>query len=1103
MKKIVLLITSLLIVWTASAERVSPDEAAVVANHFMNGVSASAQGVHKAPAKRIVLQAAAQDTAAQYYVYENTNGEGWVMVAANDVVRPVLAYSHTGRFRTDHMPNNVRGWLREYNKQIRFAEQNYVNASPEVQQEWTALRKGIRKAAATEIVTPLIQTGWDQGSPYWNLCPVSGTSRTYTGCVATAMAQVMYYWQWPQQGTGSHSVTYKGQTYTANFGETTYDWANMLKSYSGSSTSAQKTAVATLMLHCGIAVDMEYGTYDDGGSAAYTIDYNGYFSDQGTMCAETALRNFFKYKTTGYCRDGDYGTGMKKWSRAEWIAMLKAELDAARPIMYAGVGCDDPKDSQTCYGHSFVCDGYDSDDYFHFNWGWSNWCDGYYNIDVMETTDPGSGGGNGVYNLQQDVILLQPDIPGHTVVVNGSGCTITPGTSIAENGKAFTVTITPTDGTYDFTSMTVQLGSTTLTEDTHYTLSEDHKTLTILASAITGSESNNLIITAVWTKNRYKYDMLGENCDPEIDEGMLAKNASLELTILPLTGYTLADAECWDVEMGGEALTYGSDFTYNTTTGAFAIAEVTGDVNILAYGAKAITWMANGELFATNLSFSNKLTVPDSQPADCEEMVFIGWTATSDYSHATVAPTMVKNGDEAAATTYYAVYATEGESTEYSIEKATSIAVGDQVILVCSSISKELSGIGGSSTQYGEGTSYTGTPVGVYLLDVVAGSTAGTFALKHGNVYLQWTSGNSLDIQTNIDKNSSWTITFSSGNAIIRNAEDATRSIRWNANSPRFACYTSTQTAVQLYRKTSSGGSYSDYTTSPNCQPKEPVYYTVAFYVNGVKESEQQVLENTEAEVPEMESECGEYSFVGWWTEELTKDNTEAKTWITDFTATQNQNYYAVFSKTDESGETLVSDTLTRTTTGRGTTGTYGTWSDKTANSDAVYAGNSAGGNDYIQLRSNNENSGIITTTSGGKIKKVTVKWNSDTQSGRTLNVYGKNSAYSSASDLYTGSAGTLIGTIVKGTSTELNITGDYKYVGVRSYSGAMYMNSITFTWAVKSVVTYYTTDALCSPTEIPQTQDTQPAAIKTIRNGQLYLIYQGATYNIQGVKVN
>lgn len=443
MKKIFLLTVSLLFAFTTIyAERVSQEDAALVANHFM---SATVQtGVKKASGSKMVLKKAASAEENQYYVYENASGEGWVMVAANDIAHPILAYSPTGQFRTDNQPKNLKVWLGGYDRQIKRAAADGVEASESIKQEWAALRKSPVVKTATPVVSPLIKTGWDQDEPFWNLCPTKSGSQCYTGCVATAMAQVMNYWQWPVKGTGSHTDKYNTSCF-ADFGNTTYDWANMANLYSGTTTSAQKTAVATLMYHCGIAVDMQYGTADEGGSGAYTIDYDGYWSYYGIMCAETALKQFFGYNSEtvkGYCRDGESSMGMRSWTKAEWIAMLKAELDAKRPIMYAGVGCDDPNDDDTCYGHSFVCDGYDTDNKFHFNFGWTNWCDGYYDVDALDTTDPGSGGGNGSYNLQQDVIVgIMP--PGQdrnvTWMANGSLFTQT----VASKGILTLPTSTP------------------------------------------------------------------------------------------------------------------------------------------------------------------------------------------------------------------------------------------------------------------------------------------------------------------------------------------------------------------------------------------------------------------------------------------------------------------------------------------------------------------------------------------------------------------------------------------------------------------------------------------------------------------------------------
>ena len=229
---------------------------------------------------------------------------------------------------------------------------------------------------------------------------------------------------------------------------------------------------------------------------------------------------------------------------------------------------------------------------------------------------------------------------------------------------------------------------------------------------------------------------------------------------------------------------------------------------------------------------------------------------------------------------------------------------------------------------------------------------------------------------------------------------------------------------------------------------------------------------------PTLSSACQSegWIFAGWATASV---DTETKTEPTlipvgTYKPTSDITLYAIYQRTETTEgvetTTTTTDKLTRATTGvnDGST-TYSTWSNKTITSSAVYAGNSAGSNNSIQLRSNNSNSGVITTTSGGKAKKVTVEWQSSTASGRTLDIYGKNSAYSAATDLYDNSKqGTKLGSIVNGTSTELTITGDYEYIGLCSNSGAMYLTSISIDWATTtggstSSTTYYHSTPECT----------------------------------------
>ena len=432
MRKLFISIFALLLSVSLFAERITLEDAATVANNFMNVAVTSVNGVKKAaPAKRMVHKAMNTTEEPQYYLYENENGEGWVIIAANDAVTPILAYSETGHFRTDNMPSNIRHWMGKYDQFIKRIETDGVEAAEETKAEWKALRKGVRKAQAAAVVGPLIQTEWDQDAPYNNLCPGTGRNKAYTGCVATAMAQVMNYWQWPKRGIGSHSYrpldvnepyavdddgyyivdqpNYSSRypyTLSADFENTTYDWDNMKNSYSGSATSAQKTAVATLMYHCGVATEMMYGNDADGGSGTYTVNYGD--EDDPTYAQNALWRHFGYKKPTSYMRDGyeEYGhTYYNSWTTTNWTAMLKAELDKQHPIMYDGAGS-----SPESGGHSFICDGYDSTGKFHFNWGWSGSNDGYYTLSNLIPRGGGAGGGGYDFSYEQSVIIgIEPD----------------------------------------------------------------------------------------------------------------------------------------------------------------------------------------------------------------------------------------------------------------------------------------------------------------------------------------------------------------------------------------------------------------------------------------------------------------------------------------------------------------------------------------------------------------------------------------------------------------------------------------------------------------------------------------------------------------------
>ena len=361
------------------AERVTSETAQKVATTFLNNNGA----------KTTQLTDLSKEAGfPNLYIF--TAEQGFVVMSADDCVQPILGYSLTDGFVTKDMPENLRWWLQGYNDQIQEAIDKGLPAEETAVAEWQSLKNGLAfKGTSSVVVGPMLTTLWDQTYPYNYYCPAcsSGGSggHTYTGCVATAMAQVMKYWNYPTTGNGSHSYTHS--TYgvqSANFGATTYDWAHMPNSLTSSSSQTNINAVATLMYHCGVAVEMNYGPSGSGAASSFVDD---------------AWINYFRFSTstTYLSRDA--------YTDAQWIAFLKSELDDGRPLYYSG--------SNISSGHAFVCDGYRTDDYFHFNWGWSGYDgsygsthgnNGYWAIGALSPGSGGSGSGSGTYNLENAII---------------------------------------------------------------------------------------------------------------------------------------------------------------------------------------------------------------------------------------------------------------------------------------------------------------------------------------------------------------------------------------------------------------------------------------------------------------------------------------------------------------------------------------------------------------------------------------------------------------------------------------------------------------------------------------------------------------------------
>ncbi|MCX6271748.1 MAG: C10 family peptidase [Bacteroidetes bacterium] len=350
------------------AEHVSPKLAGKVACNFYFEKASRVMHLKKSEVQISDLQIVNENGKDLFYIFSININKGFVLVSATDQVVPVMGYSFEGNFRLDDQPENLSNWMSQYKLQITRVLDENLPTDPEVKTQWKKYSAGSFTPEKSILnVNPLVTTMWDQGCDYNAMCPTASggpCNRVWAGCVATAMGMVMKYNNYPPQGTGSHSYPSQYGTLSANFGATTYDWANMPDALWGSNT-----AVATLLYHCGISVNMNYGT---NGSGAYTPD------------VRTALVTFFDYSsTTLYAQRMSY-------SNTGWQNLLKGDLDAGRPIVYSG---QDPD-----FGHCFVCDGYQGTNYFHFNWGWSGWNNGYFYLDNMNS-------GNGTFNSAQAAVV--------------------------------------------------------------------------------------------------------------------------------------------------------------------------------------------------------------------------------------------------------------------------------------------------------------------------------------------------------------------------------------------------------------------------------------------------------------------------------------------------------------------------------------------------------------------------------------------------------------------------------------------------------------------------------------------------------------------------
>ena len=362
------------------AQQVNETQALKIAKSFYTNLKSNRTRVAEVDKLSLVYTAtSAVNTRATeetpfFYVFGVDNNNGYIIVSADERVRPVLGYSTSGSFNIDDMPYAMRSFLLSYEEQIYAIRQANPLINETIAQEWTDLLQSSSSAATRSNEEIILNTAkWGQDAPYNKF----GPKGSVTGCVATAMSIVMHYHQWPVKGIGSNSYLLNGETISANF-EVNYNWKAMpIERPAGDYTSEQADAIAQLMFHAGVSVNADFGSATGA---------------QGSYIAPALQRNF------------DYDKDMRTIYRSTtnetvWFNTIRNEINNNRPLIYSG--------NSSIGGHSFIADGYDNRKYLHINWGWDGQYNGFYAMDLLSPYD-----GVSFSNGEEMVVGIQkPGLP--------------------------------------------------------------------------------------------------------------------------------------------------------------------------------------------------------------------------------------------------------------------------------------------------------------------------------------------------------------------------------------------------------------------------------------------------------------------------------------------------------------------------------------------------------------------------------------------------------------------------------------------------------------------------------------------------------------------
>lgn len=609
-------ITSLMLcmlVLTAYAQQIDEQAAMQTARDFFKSSSRAKVRAKATSPMRLAYKSSKQGK-TNYYVFNNGGSDGgFVIVGGDEAATPILGYCSEGTFVYDSLPDNFKWWLSQYDQQIGTAIANQSSA------------KARKVVASRKEIPNLIQTQWNQNNPYNSQIPTLGPGYKpfATGCVATAMAQVMYYHKCPATtgmgepisftGTWNTSEGKKTVTFAADFANTTYDWANMQLTYSSEAdpTSASSVAVGTLMYHAGVSVEMDYGQ-DNSGAA-------------DTDILPALIRNF------GYDKGGLY-LRRDKYSDSEWEDMIYDELLAGRPILYRGGAANGS-------GHAFICHGYQEDTgLYAFNWGWGGKNDGYFAMTGADALCPkgsgiGGAGANAAYTNDQGASFgVQPDMGNDYVLyIVGYKDAVLSTTAMTED-QVTDITVKYGNGTrlyliaspenFSLETMSFDIGVVLREKITGKTYYKKLSTINNLGRFYMYEDKSWYFIPEQIVPFNGEYEVYPVYAPVGSKDWKILRQSNVEWPVITMTGgqddakvdvdFTISDLEVQVARTAtiSHSEEYNGAITYTSSNPAVATVSEDGVVKGVTKGTATITAKAAGNVryLATEKSFSIKVS---------------------------------------------------------------------------------------------------------------------------------------------------------------------------------------------------------------------------------------------------------------------------------------------------------------------------------------------------------------------------------------------------------------------------------------------------------------------------------------------------------------